>query len=99
MFIIYLRGKIRYCTVPPEERPDDEIHLGAKIVQEISKEFDISSFEPMEMETLKLLDLEHKSMETTVPVLEREEKTESMNIDGDESEGIVSKYFKPGPYY
>lgn len=40
----------------------------------------------MEIETLSLLDLEHKSIDTPVGLVEQEK----MSVDVDEAEGIVS---------
>lgn len=45
------RGKIRYYTVPPEDDPS--AHVSSEIVQRMSKEFDIASYDAMEVEVLK----------------------------------------------
>lgn len=48
-------GKVKYFTLPPEDLNAASIHLDAKIVTEIAKEFDIENFEAMETETLAAL--------------------------------------------
>lgn len=44
---------MRYFTEPPEE--ETNIHVDAKIVSTIDKEFDINSFEAMETEAIDAL--------------------------------------------
>lgn len=43
-------GKIRYYTLPPEDEHDP--HVSSAIVQQMAAEFDISSYEAMEADTL-----------------------------------------------
>ena len=43
-------GKIRYYTIPPEDEHDP--HVSSAIVQQMAAEFDISSYEAMEVHTL-----------------------------------------------
>lgn len=79
-------GKIKYYTLPPED-DTASVHLSSKIITEIGKEFDISSFETMEAETLTQLgtdqDKSNTSMliESSGPVTaeEQEEKMEEDN--------------------
>lgn len=59
------RGKIAYYTLPPEESNKD-VHVSAKIVSEIAKEFDIETFEAMESETLGSIEEEHKKQSVTL---------------------------------
>ncbi|XP_059052494.1 guanine nucleotide-binding protein-like 3 homolog [Achroia grisella] len=79
-------GKVRYFTEPPETL-DTEVHVEAKIVTEIAKEFDINSFEAMETEAMGQLDAHRTDAEgvkitSTGPVTLLEE---SMQVDEDES--------------
>ncbi|XP_013136247.1 PREDICTED: guanine nucleotide-binding protein-like 3 homolog [Papilio polytes] len=84
-------GKVRYFTEPPEE--ETNIHVDAKIVSTIDKEFDINSFEAMETEAIDALqdakDVEAIKITSTGPVkaaLENE-----MQVDEDESALLPKK--------
>ncbi|CAH0395553.1 unnamed protein product [Bemisia tabaci] len=58
------RGKIRYFTVPPEKDPS-EIHLSAKIVNEVAAEFNVDSYHGMESADLnKIIELNDKEMKS-----------------------------------
>lgn len=46
-------GKIKYCTHPPEESSDINIHLSAQIVSQETREFEIDNFEEMEAEVME----------------------------------------------
>lgn len=87
------RGKIRYYTLPPEENQDP--HISSEIVQEIAAEFDISSYEAMETDTLNA-ELEQNAMsngiviQSTGPVEAREDPLEKMEEDG-ENNGILGQ--------
>lgn len=48
-FFLFLRGKIRYYTVPPES---EQSHVSSKIVEEMAKEFDLESYMAMETDRL-----------------------------------------------
>ena len=77
--------------MPPEENQDP--HISSKIVQEIAAEFDISSYEAMETDTLNK-ELEQNAVsngmviKSTGPVEAREDPIEEMEQDGDNN-GIV----------
>nr|CAD7580276.1 unnamed protein product [Timema californicum] len=77
------RGKIKYYTVPPENR-DSEVHVSAAIVQQVAAEFDIAAFETMETEVLGSLSPAEKSLmvlvETSGPIEAREESVEEMEL-------------------
>jgi len=47
---LFNSGKIRYYTIPPEDEHDP--HVSSAIVQQMAAEFDISSYEAMEADTL-----------------------------------------------
>ncbi|XP_026751070.2 guanine nucleotide-binding protein-like 3 homolog [Galleria mellonella] len=79
-------GKVRYFTEPPETLAS-EVHVDAKIVTEIAKEFDINSFEAMETEAMSELDAHRTDGEavkitSTGPVSLLDE---NMQVDEDES--------------
>ncbi|RVE42247.1 hypothetical protein evm_013106 [Chilo suppressalis] len=83
-------GKVRYYTEPPET-PDSEVHVDAKIVSAVAKEFDINSFETMETEAINMLasnttDADPIKINSTGPV----SIDNSMQVDEDES-GILPK--------
>jgi len=50
VLILFNSGKIRYYTIPPEDENDP--HVSSAIVQQMAAEFDISSYEAMETDTL-----------------------------------------------
>ncbi|KAJ8928028.1 hypothetical protein NQ314_019439, partial [Rhamnusium bicolor] len=50
-------GKIKYHTVPPEEN-ETNVHISSSIVTDIAKEFDLDSFEQMEIEVLNKIEKE-----------------------------------------
>ncbi|KAG5897472.1 hypothetical protein JTB14_031098 [Gonioctena quinquepunctata] len=50
-------GKIKYHTLPPEEKAED-VHISAAIVSEAAKEFDLDSFETMETDVLNKIEKE-----------------------------------------
>jgi hypothetical protein len=86
-------GKIRYYTIPPEDECDP--HISSAIVQQMAAEFDISSYEAMETETLNAgltQNLISKGMiiQSSGPVEARDETEEKMEEDKvDASSGIV----------
>ncbi|XP_068630368.1 guanine nucleotide-binding protein-like 3 homolog [Battus philenor] len=85
-------GKVRYFTEPPEEQTD--VHVDAKIVSEIAKEFDIKSFESMETEAINALqegkdDVEGIKITSTGPVKAALE--DEMQVDEDESSLLPKK--------
>lgn len=98
MRIFYFRGKIRYYTVPPEDKESD-VHLGAKIITEVGKEFDIDSFETMEAETLTRLEAKNKQIislvvESSGPVtLLEEEKMDTTKIGDDNLVNFLYKLY------
>lgn len=80
-------GKVRYFTLPPET-PDSEIHVDAKIVSAMDKEFDINAFEAMETEAINELashdiGVEGITIPSTGPVKAALE--EDMQVDGEDS--------------
>ncbi|XP_069674887.1 guanine nucleotide-binding protein-like 3 homolog [Periplaneta americana] len=87
------RGKIRYYTIPPEDKTD--AHISSTIVQQMAEEFDISSYEAMEAETLNT-GLEQDAMkagmviESTGPVEARDEPEEKMEED-EPNDGILGE--------
>lgn len=46
-------GKIKYCTHPPEDRRDIDVHVSAAIVSSDAREFEIDNFADMETEVLQ----------------------------------------------
>lgn len=55
---------LRYFTVPPEKDPS-EIHLSAKIVNEVAAEFNVDSYHGMESADLnKIIELNDKEMKS-----------------------------------
>lgn len=44
---LFLRGKIKYFTVPPKNA-DRPIHLSAEVVKQMADEFDIASLSQIE---------------------------------------------------
>ncbi|PSN51437.1 Guanine nucleotide-binding protein-like 3 [Blattella germanica] len=93
------RGKIRYYTLPPEEK--EETHISAEIVQQVAAEFDISSYEVMETETLNE-GLEDNSaqkgmlLESAGPVEAKDMPEEKMEEDG-EKNGILGENVTVAP--
>ncbi|RZC31879.1 GN3L Grn1, MMR HSR1, and/or FeoB N domain containing protein [Asbolus verrucosus] len=49
-------GKIKYYTIPPED--DNPVHISSAIVTEIAKEFDLDTFETMEVDNLNKIERE-----------------------------------------
>jgi hypothetical protein len=91
-FNVFNSGKIRYYTIPPENEHDP--HVSSAIVQQMAAEFDICSYEAMEMDTLNagLTQVVAKGMviQSTGPVEASDESREKMEEDtGDISSGIV----------
>jgi nuclear GTP-binding protein len=86
-------GKIRYYTIPPEDEHDP--HISSAIVQQMATEFDISSYEAMETDTLNAgltqnLMAKGVVIQSTGPVEAEDESGEKMEEDiGDASGGIV----------
>ncbi|KAM3961640.1 nucleostemin 1 [Aphomia sociella] len=79
-------GKVRYFTEPPET-PDSEVHVDAKIVTDIAKEFDINAFEAMETDTMSELDT-HRTNGDAIKISSTGPVTlldETMQVDEDES--------------
>lgn len=63
-------SQVRYFTEPPETM-ESEVHIDAKIVTEISKEFDINSFEAMETEAMNELDTQNKDAMSPIKVINK----------------------------
>jgi nuclear GTP-binding protein len=87
-------GKIRYYTIPPEDEHDP--HVSSAIVQQMAAEFDISSYEAMETDTLNAgltQDLVARGtvIQSSGPVEARDQSEEKMEEDtGGAAKGIVS---------
>ncbi|CAG2065569.1 unnamed protein product, partial [Timema podura] len=93
-------GKIKYYTVPPENR-DSEVHVSAAIVQQVAAEFDIAAFETMETEMLGSLSPTEKSLmvlvETSGPIEAREEPVEEMELTTDPRNDMLSENVEVRP--
>lgn len=87
-------GKIRYYTIPPEDEHDP--HVSSAVVQQMAAEFDISSYEAMETDTLNAgltQDLVVRGMviQSTGPIEASYQSEEKMEEDtGGAARGIVS---------
>nr|CAD7445190.1 unnamed protein product [Timema bartmani] len=94
------RGKIKYYTVPPENR-DSEVHVSAAIVQQVAAEFDIAAFETMETEMLGSLSPTEKSLmvlvETSGPIEAREDPVEEMELTTDPRNDMLSENVEVRP--
>nr|CAD7417461.1 unnamed protein product [Timema poppensis] len=83
------RGKIKYYTVPPENR-DSEVHVSAAIVQQVAAEFDIAACETMETEVLGSLSPAEKSLMGKKE--ERDKKMETqMALEGNQKLNLHNK--------
>ncbi|KAL4710532.1 hypothetical protein ACJJTC_008934 [Scirpophaga incertulas] len=77
-------GKVRYYTEPPES--SQEVHVDAKIVSAVAKEFDIESFEAMETQAVDELATQSSSFEPIKIISTGPVTMESgMEVDEDES--------------
>lgn len=82
--ILFNSGKIRYYTIPPEDEHDS--HVSSAIVQQMAAEFDISSYEAMETDTLNTglaQDLVARGMviQSSGPVEARDQSKDKMEED------------------
>lgn len=77
------RGKIRYYTVPPEEDPST--HVSSAIVQRMSKEFDIESYDTMEVEVLQHLQDEYGRSSSVLVELQDADDVNVEKMDQDET--------------
>jgi hypothetical protein len=85
-------GKIRYCTIPPEDECDP--HISSAVVQQMAAEFDISSYEAMETDALNAgltqgLMAKGMIIESTGPVDAKDEDEKMEEDKEDASSGIV----------
>jgi len=91
---LFNSGKIRYYTIPPEDEHDP--HVSSAIVQQMAAEFDISSYEAMEFDTLNA-GLTQDSLargmviQSSGPIEATDQSEEKMEEDaGGAAMGIVS---------
>lgn len=78
-------GKIKYYTVPPEEK--EEVHVSAEIVTEHAKEFNLDEFESMETEILDTLQEDKNAKGFVIDSLGLVNAEESMEEDTESSPG------------